>query len=126
MVKVRLRSTELVRSRKACFNLTYNVPYVRYGNLFLAPTVWEALLHQFTPERGLAAEQATRLTEESAKVLPLIRMHQKFPIIVSKVCRGQIPGFTYKQSLITTSSSTEQVSKSTPYHMITTSHKKSL
>ena len=38
-VKVRLHSTELVQSRKACFNRSYNVPYVMFGNFFLAPTV---------------------------------------------------------------------------------------
>ena len=38
-VKVRLHSTELVRSRKECFNRTYNEPLVMYGNFFLAPTL---------------------------------------------------------------------------------------
>ena len=35
-VKVRLHSTELVWSRKACCNRTYNVPILRYGNFFSA------------------------------------------------------------------------------------------
>ena len=38
-VKVWLHSAELVRSRKACFNLTYNSPQVMFGNFFLAPAV---------------------------------------------------------------------------------------